>query len=587
MLLASCPLMMLAQQNQVADSLVMILDKTPESSKGSILVKICEAYLNDDPVRCSFYAHKILELSGRKAYTSEVADAYRFLGYNSGDLGSMDSARYFYGKSMEVCTHIHDSARLAKAHSALAGYYRKLSDFPNMLSHIIKANEINEKIGNDYGVASTLLNIGITYLDMKQYDKAQQSLLKAEEVNERVGDQTIYAVLYNNLGTLYSNIKEERKALHYYFKALEVKKDLGRQALAAPLYNIGGMYFDFGRYDSAIYYMNESLEISRVHEKDLAAHTYKGLSEIYFRNGQYAQAKALAMKGAALADSIGFGIGLRENYQLLTDILKARKDYKELSMIQEKLMVLNDSLFNEQRSRQIAELQTKYETAKKEKEIISLEKERREQALLNKVMIIGFSVVAFGIILFLIWLRTRIRQRQKFFKLELELQQRKIENAALREEELKKEIEFKNREVASYTINFVQKSELMEELKRSLQDIRPENSEAAKKISTINKLVENSYQVDREWEDFKMQFENVHHNFFRILKDRWPELTNSDLKLCALLKLNMNMKEAARVLGISPESVKTARYRLRKKFDLAQDDNLIDFILNLDTGVRV
>lgn len=577
----------MSQQNSSADSLLAVLEKAPVELKDSILVKICEAYLHDDPEQSNRYAYRILTLSGNKKNTSEVADAYRFLGLNSSDIGSMDSVLYFYEQSMEVCRNINDSIRLAKVYSSIAGYYRKLSDYPTMLKYIITANEINEKIHNDYGVASTLVNIGITYIDMKQYDKALEYLLRAEKVNQKVRDKSIYSVLYNNLGSVYTRLNEEKKALGYLFKALEVNSDLGKQSLAAPLYNIGSVYYDFGRYDSAIHYMNQSLSISNRHEKDLASFTCKGLAEIYFKKKRYDIATDYAMRGAVLADSIGFRRGMMANYEILVDIFKSRQDYEKLSFFLEKLMAVKDSIFNEQKSKQIAELQTKYETARKEKEILALEKERREQALMNRLMIIIFSVSAIGVMLFFVWLRARMKQKQKLYKLDLELQQKKIENASLREAELKKEIDFKNKELASYTINFVQKSELMEELKRNLQSIRLENSEEAKKISTINKLVESSYHVDREWEDFKIQFENVHHNFFRALKERWPELTNSDLKLCALLKLNMNMKEAARVLGISPESVKTARYRLRKKFELSQDDNLVDFVLNLDAETKV
>jgi len=90
---------------------------------------------------------------------------------------------------------------------------------------------------------------------------------------------------------------------------------------------------------------------------------------------------------------------------------------------------------------------------------------------------------------------------------------------------------------------------------------------------------------DKDWEDFKRRFEEVHQDFFRILKVICPKLSSNELKLCTLLKLNMNLKEAASIMGISPESVKTARYRLRKKLNLSREDNLIDFIIHLEGSI--
>jgi DNA-binding CsgD family transcriptional regulator len=77
-----------------------------------------------------------------------------------------------------------------------------------------------------------------------------------------------------------------------------------------------------------------------------------------------------------------------------------------------------------------------------------------------------------------------------------------------------------------------------------------------------------------------MHFEKVHHSFFDNLKKKFPDLSQSDLKLCALISLNLSSKDMAELMGISPESVKMARHRLRKKLDLATEENLADFVLS-------
>jgi DNA-binding CsgD family transcriptional regulator len=73
----------------------------------------------------------------------------------------------------------------------------------------------------------------------------------------------------------------------------------------------------------------------------------------------------------------------------------------------------------------------------------------------------------------------------------------------------------------------------------------------------------------------------VHKNFFTKLKENHPELSSSELKLAALVRLNLNLKESATILGISPESVKTSRHRLRKKLNLGEEQNLADYLLSV------
>ena len=86
---------------------------------------------------------------------------------------------------------------------------------------------------------------------------------------------------------------------------------------------------------------------------------------------------------------------------------------------------------------------------------------------------------------------------------------------------------------------------------------------------------------NKDWKDFDTYFESLNKNFYLRLKEISPDISPNDLKICALIKLNLSIKEMAVILSISPDSVKTARYRLRKKLSLQTEDNLTDFILSL------
>ena len=83
-----------------------------------------------------------------------------------------------------------------------------------------------------------------------------------------------------------------------------------------------------------------------------------------------------------------------------------------------------------------------------------------------------------------------------------------------------------------------------------------------------------------QWEQFQHNFDLIHENFFRKLKEKYPALTPADLRLSALLRLNYSSKEIARMLNLTPRGVEAARYRLRKKLALESEENLVEFMIN-------
>ena len=96
------------------------------------------------------------------------------------------------------------------------------------------------------------------------------------------------------------------------------------------------------------------------------------------------------------------------------------------------------------------------------------------------------------------------------------------------------------------------------------------------------KKIVNKYTIqDNNWKVFDHYFESVNKNFYTRLKQKYPEISSNDLKICALIKLNLSIKKMATILNISPDSVKTARHRLRKKLQLSTEENLTDFILSV------
>jgi tetratricopeptide (TPR) repeat protein len=574
-----------AQQQRV-DSVKKQLQGLPDTVQIKEFHDLAYKTVYNSATEAELYARASIDLAKK-------INAYRSIAAGYAIIGMCYDIRGDYGLSIEAYEkglYVLDSSRTRGDQTYLALYnglgmvYSRKADFPRSLEFFLRSLELAEKTKNQFAIMSILLNVGLVYYDQKEYDRALEFYRRCQEVADKEGNKMMRAKAINNMGLVYQDTKKYDEAIRYFLISLEEKRAQNELlGVSTSLTNLGNVYKLTGDYATALRYLDEAEELKeKVGDKWGLIEINDTRAGIYIGQKQFDRAESLIRSNLKIANEIG-SANKAGVYQRFYDLYTAKNDHKNALAWYKRKTEYNDSIFNETKSKQLAELQTLYEVNKKETDIIRLEKEKDAERFAKNIMIVSLVSVFLVVLCVGAFLRFRVKKKQQLYEMERELQQKKIENAALREEELQKEINFKSRELASYTINFVQKSELMEELKRNLQSITPNDSETTKKIAGIHKIVENSYQVDKEWEDFKLQFENVHADFFKQLKRRCPELTNGDLKLCALLKLNMNMKEAAKILGISPESVKTARYRLRKKFNLAQDDNLVDFILHIDS----
>ncbi len=150
------------------------------------------------------------------------------------------------------------------------------------------------------------------------------------------------------------------------------------------------------------------------------------------------------------------------------------------------------------------------------------------------------------------------------------------------DDSLNEELEQKSKELTSFSLQLIQKNKVLSDLKSELKEImQSSESSLNKKFRSLIGLIDYNFSVEKEWTRFRQVFENVHQEFYSKLDELHPELSPSERKLAALFKLNLNSKEISDVLGISQDSLKTARHRLRKKLNLSGDENLTNYINSL------
>jgi DNA-binding CsgD family transcriptional regulator len=151
----------------------------------------------------------------------------------------------------------------------------------------------------------------------------------------------------------------------------------------------------------------------------------------------------------------------------------------------------------------------------------------------------------------------------------------------LKNAQLQAEIEYKNQELTSSAMNLIQKNKLLTNLKNSLKTLSTEslNEETSTQLIRLVRSIDKDLEGNEHWTAFADSFDQVHGKFITRLKESFPELTPQEVKFSAYIRMNLNTKEIANLLGISVRGVEIGRYRVRKKLGLSRQDNLTNFLL--------
>ena len=167
----------------------------------------------------------------------------------------------------------------------------------------------------------------------------------------------------------------------------------------------------------------------------------------------------------------------------------------------------------------------------------------------------------------------RVKQR--------ELAQKQNELQELKEDQIQSELSHLNNLLAASTMNLVVKNEFMENIKEELKEVNLK-AEVAERRIVLNKIVkeiDKTLKLQEDWKQFEHHFDRVHGDFLTRLTNEFLDLTPGEQKLSAFLRLKMDTKEIASLMSISIRGVEVSRYRLRKKLELATNQNLSKFIL--------
>jgi class 3 adenylate cyclase/Tfp pilus assembly protein PilF len=292
--------------------------------------------------------------------------------------GSYDTALDYFEKSWAVYIQIGDTTGEIGIINNIGNLYRYMADYDKALEYLLKSLEMSEEIGDKKGMAFALNNIGIVYALQDQYDKVLEYFFATLTLSQELGNKRGIAYALNNIGLVYEELKEYNKALEYYERSLKIKRETGnKNGIASSLKNIGNIYHFLGDSEKALANHLQALEINReIGNKSGIIHSLNDISEIQMKAGDSGSAYKNLVDALELAKEIDAKFLIKESYLKLSNLYKTNNNYQKALEYFELYTEVKDSIFSEASTTQIAELQTKYETEKKEAEIKLLKNDK-------------------------------------------------------------------------------------------------------------------------------------------------------------------------------------------------------------------
>ncbi len=519
-----------AQDQHSVDSLTQLLDRhMADTVKINLTNRIASDYMYINPEKIYDFANDALKQSEKINYKKGIAQAFNNLGIYYRTKGVYDFAIDYTFNSLSIMEDIKDSKGIARCYNLIGIIYYYLENYDLSLEYYNKALALNKEQNDSKWTAGNYNNVGMIYEKKGDYKKALEYYFKSLEANIELGNQNWIANNYGNIGSLYLEMNND-KSIGYFRKRLAINIDQDDFAgLSRSKYLIGKYFISKKEFDSAIIYLQSSYEV---------------------------------------ADSIGSLLNLSNSSHQLSLAWAGKNDYEEALKYQKLYKSYSDSLKIQDNAQKITRIEMQYKYHKDQQ----LNELQYQQA---RLILISFAVGLLLLVLAIILIITKQRARIKQHKME----QKKL---GVEKKLLQEELLFKNQLLKDNINYLLVKNELITSVSEKLI------SGKSRFEKENQKILEDIFQelqagiTGETWEEFELRFNQVHTDFYRNLNIQFPNLSASDKKLCAFLRLGMATKEISSIMKLPVRSVETARSRLRKKLNLVNNKtNLTDFLSKL------
>lgn len=531
----------------------------------------------------SVLAIRILQESLKEASLSHYQDgqikAYSYWGwYYFEKLHNRMKAIPLFKKAKEL-------AKVYKNDRELFSAYRRLTDVYVFTGDFIEAIELlkdAEKVAKETNNQRYLLSIYIASIscyagigDFAQADSLFKESLKQIPISK---NQEEVWYLYNIMADVKRQERKPKESLYYLNKSIEIGTKIKAYYNVLNLQSKVDLLIQFNR-------IKEAEDLCKSIRKEMAtmpAYAFvgsnnKSFSMIYIAKKDYDKALAYALLAYEEITATGNENNLIEVDTLLSSIYEKLGNHRQALYYLKEYNTLYGKILLNDKIRNFHTIQYRIGLERKQFEINHAEQSKKVYVFLSLGLVI---VLVLMVVLFV--------SKQKNNELKVRL----LDEAAKNEEQKLAKIQFemdsKTRELALMAMAADQKNVLWQNLEQELKDKLKEIPAVSESdMKGIFKIINQNVNEHDEWGTFKVHFESVHPQFFTTLSQLMPSLTPLELRQCAYIKINLSPKQVGNLLNITPDSVKKARMRIKKKLNLSPEDSLTKFIATIQEGVTL
>jgi tetratricopeptide (TPR) repeat protein len=466
----------------------------------------------------------------------------------------LENFRFYTDKSLAI------SRKLKRADYELTAYLNYASMFgmremyDSCLVYALRANALSRNNRDKAKEAHSADIIAACYLNLDQLSKALKYQLKAYNLTELDLDKNRTAL---NVGLVYIEMKDYAKASLYYDTAIALAyKTNSDYDIPNTLNHIGYLRLEENKYQEALTsFKLANDKVALANNSFLENETYRGLAIGYQKIGNNKLSNEYVEKALGPHNSIKH---LTELYKTQATNFEKLGDYKLAYQALENYLIYSDSLSAKSNKELEQTILAQYSVEMAENEVIITEKEKQLSDLngekQRRMKLFGFLLLGISLIsIFIIVSRHKkfLAQRDKARKVEQESAQAIID---------------KSRNVLESQSDLIlNKNRLIDELKSNLSSLF---NDASLDVTKMHSYLDTKILTKDDWSKFKSSFTVVYPNFIKQASDLFPNLTASELRLLCLSKLGMSKQETADMLGVLPDSVKRTTNRFIQKFNI-------------------
>jgi tetratricopeptide (TPR) repeat protein len=459
--------------------------------------------------------------------------------------GAQDSIKY-YQERLAIHTRPEEKAVIL---AKLTWFYSETGEFEKAMEAATEAIPILEKAKNYAPLSRTYSALAQVFQYQNDFSKSNEYSKKALETISLTNNKKLITTATMNYAVGLSDNKKFHESIKVFNDALKMAIEIKDTVLIRSLYlNIASAYYDGGDYDKIITPVTIGLKMSR-DANDMGG-ILRGeaiLGAALIRKKKFDEADEHFKKAEALLPQIGSPYYDRQMAFIRTEWAELQGNYKEAFKYQKKFYEVDTLLVNTENKQKVGELETRLRMNEKELENANLQNKLAQQ----KWLFIGGAVVL-GLLVVIFYLqRKSLAQKHDLLQA-----QHKLSEA---------ELTFVQSQLESFADTVSEKNRLIGQFENELKELKIKDT--ASTHTLLDQINQARILTDEQWQDFRLKFEKLHPQFITRLHQQNPNLTDTEIQMACMIRLNFTNNQVAGMLGISNESVTKNRYRLRKKIE--------------------